>query len=299
MKFLILGNSSIARRRVLPALASLGVAAEVVSRPHYESAIDATDADAVYVSTVNSAHAEFAARALDAGRHVVVDKPITTSLEATLALLAKARQRGLLLAEATVWTYHPQVLAVRRAFEENGLAPERLVGVFSFPRIAEGNYRHVASLGGGVLLDVGPYAITPGRLFFEAAPLEVLARATTAAGDEVESAFGILAMYPGARSTVGHYGMTTAYLNRLDVLGRGISATLEPAFTTAADAPCSIRLNVGNVRRTIEVAAADAFALFLADVRSGIEAGDHARFRDAIAADALALDALRQASSRA
>ena len=110
MRLLLIGYSKIAQKRVLPALAEAGITgADVASRTRaaevalpegiagrvygdYEAALDESDADLVYVSTVNSAHAEWAQKALGHGFHVVVDKPACTSLGDTERLLDLAQR---------------------------------------------------------------------------------------------------------------------------------------------------------------------------------------------------------------
>jgi dTDP-3,4-didehydro-2,6-dideoxy-alpha-D-glucose 3-reductase len=311
MRTLVLGNSSIFRRRVRPALVSLGVdAIDMASRTRgeqppdglpgrafgdYREALHASDAELVYVSTANSQHAELVEAALQSGRHVVVDKPAATSLAEVEGLVALAQGRGRLLAEATVFAYHPQFEAARRLFEEGGCAPSRLVAVFSFPPLPPENFRHRADAGGGVLWDLGPYAVSSGRIVFGEAPSEILARRQIGPDDEVEAAFDVIATYGEGRSLVGHFGTTTTYLNRLELLSLETAVTLEPAFTTPRDQSVQVQVRRGNQRSSIDVAAADSFALFLSAVFAAVREGGSAPrpFGEAMLADARALDRLR------
>jgi dTDP-3,4-didehydro-2,6-dideoxy-alpha-D-glucose 3-reductase len=304
MKALLLGYSSIARRRVLPALAAIGVRhIDVASRTRagnlalpeglsghvfgeYADALRNSEAELVYVSTINSLHAELAAAALEGGRHVVIDKPAATNLEDVRLLVHLARERARLLAEATVYGYHPQIAAARGVFEEAGIRPTRLVAAFSFPPMPPENFRQSAELGGGAMLDLGPYAVSVGRLFFREPPLEIVARGSY-------SAFSLLATYSGDRSLAGHFGMTTGYINRLDALGPDTTVTIDRVFTTTSDMICNIGINRRNQHRTISVPPADSFAIFLSAVFQAINSGEMLPFAEVMLADAEALDRLR------
>ncbi len=314
MRTLVLGDSSIFRRRVLPALLSLGVdridvASLSRTKPppdpargrvfgDYFEALGSSDAELVYVSTANHRHAELVEAALESGRHVVVDKPAAISLADVERLVAVSRRRGRLLAEATVFGYHPQFAAARRVFEEAGESPSRLLAVFSFPPLPPENFRHRVAAGGGTLWDLGPYAVCPGRIIFGTPPREVVARCQTRPNAEVESAFDVIATYREGRSLVGHFGTTTAYVNRLEMLGSNTAVTLEPAFTTPRDQPCQLRVRCGDQRSVVDVPAADSFANFLTDVFVAAKHGEAAArpFAEAMLADARALDLLRAAA---
>ncbi|WP_437751580.1 Gfo/Idh/MocA family protein [Sorangium sp. So ce1389] len=315
MKVLLLGYSSLARRRVLPALASLGVrdidvasvsrGADVALPPgvtgrcydDYRVALARSDAALAYVSTVNSTHEELAERALERGLHVAVDKPACLSLESSRRLVQLARKRGRCLAEATVYAYHPLYREVRRIFGDAGRAPTRLTAAFSFPPLPADNYRYRAALGGGSLLDLGPYAVTLGRVLLDgAAPESIACRVVERAG-EVESSFSVLMTFPGGRSLVGHYGMTTGYQNRLDVLGPDVVVTIDRAFSPPADLPIQLGVAERDRRRTVEVPAADSFAEFFRSVFGAIARGEHDDLAGTLLADAALLDELRRAAA--
>lgn len=313
MKLLLIGYSRIAQKRVLPALAEIGIgevdvatrtrAAEVVLPDglagrvfdDYHAALAESGADLVYVSTVNATHAEWAEQALQRGIHVIVDKPAFTSLDDTRRLLDLAQEKGRCLAESTVYGYHPQIELARQGFAEAGSEPTRITATLSFPPLPAGNFRYQKALGGGALWDLGPYAITPGRLFFGAEPEEVVCR-VTARGDEVETGFSVLATYSGGRAMVGHFGFNTGYRNRLDILGPGVTVTVDRVFTMPAHLASELHVNQHDRPRTVTVEPADHFALFLRAVLEAIESGNHRPLAADMLADARALRRLREAA---
>ena len=312
MKLLVCGGSDIFARRVLPGLASLGITSVDVAsrsgrRPQAPSglplrffddpalALAQSDAPVVYVSTENSRHAALALAALESGRHVIVDKPAFPDPAAAEKACSLAAQKNRVLAEATVWPDHPRAVALAAAFAERESAPTRLVATFSFPPLPPGNFRHRPELGGGALYDLGPYAVSPGRVYFGGEPEEVLCR-ITASGPAVETAFTCLLVYPGGRTLAGTFGFDTGYVNRLDALGPGLAATMDRAFTPPPGAPLSLALNSPAGAQTLPCAPADAFAAFFARALAAMERGNGEAFARDLLADARVLARLRRSA---
>ena len=255
MRVLIIGYSEIVKKRVLPALEKMKRVdcIDIASRSFtscipekksrqgaffadYDEALSKSKADLVYISLVNSKHAEWAERALAKGCHVIVDKPSFISFDDAKKLANLAEQKGLCLAEATVYAWHPHIQMARDLFMQADTRPTRLTVAFSFPPLPAGNFRYQKSLGGGALWDLGPYAVSPGRLFFEAEPEEVFCGIGTRNSDTgVDTSFSMLAMYAGGRSLVGHFDFNTEYRNCINILGPSMSVDIDRFFTTPPD----------------------------------------------------------------
>src|SRR5258708_255501 len=138
MRLLILGHSSIVQRRVIPAAAKVGAIDEVSiaskSQPEpnegwlkrgrffadYDTALRESHSDIVYISLPNAIHEQWVLAALASGKHVVVDKPAMITREACERGIEEARRTGRVLAEATVFGYHPHFEALQRFLAENG-----------------------------------------------------------------------------------------------------------------------------------------------------------------------------------
>ena len=312
MKVLLIGYSSIARRRVLPALRTAGVesvdiaslsAEEVAwngaSQPrlfrNYDTALADTDADVVYISTVNNLHAELAEKALKRGLHVAIDKPAFLSLEETRRTLDIAGRNGRCLAEATVYAYHPRIARALQVFQEARNRPTHIVAVFSVPPQPPDNFRYRAELGGGAMLDLGPYALTPGRVFFGEPASEIVGRCLSTR-NEVDTGFSLVATYPGGRSAVGSFGYTTGYMNRLDLLGPGIAVTMDRVFSPLANATTELIVRRDDRATTITIPPADTFALFFEDLRRAIAQSDYSRFATTMLWDAQEMARLRSSA---
>jgi NDP-hexose-3-ketoreductase len=175
----VLGAADIAWRRTLPALAEVpdarlvAVAARDVDRarrftdryggrplPDYDRLLEDPEVDAVYLPLPNALHAYWARRALEAGRHVLVEKPLTTRYRDTLGLVGLARRRGLVVAENMMFLHHAQHTEVARLVAAGVIGePRGFSGVFAVPPRPDGDIRLSQELGGGALLDQGVYPL--------------------------------------------------------------------------------------------------------------------------------------------
>jgi predicted dehydrogenase len=180
----IMGTANIARGQFLPALRQAGGAAEAVASRDasaaeryaaangitrgltgYQALIDDPDVDALYIALPNSLHAEWTVAALQAGKPVLCEKPLTGSLADTERVLDVARQTGTLLWEAFVFPFHDQMARVRDSLASGVIGELREIHSDFYFRVARpDNIRLFPELQGGALNDVGCYPI---RLAFE------------------------------------------------------------------------------------------------------------------------------------
>jgi dTDP-3,4-didehydro-2,6-dideoxy-alpha-D-glucose 3-reductase len=308
MKVLLLGYSSIGRRRVIPALRKLSAesmdVASLSRSPEptdafpirlfrdYDQALEQTNAEVVYVSTVNSQHARWVRRALESGFHVIVDKPAFLTVAETEDLIALARRSQRCLAEATVYAFHPWIATARKVFEQAGTSPSHLLAAFSYPPVAADNYRNFREHGGGALWDLGPYAVTPGRLFFNSGPTEIVGRRLSE-NAEVDTSFSMMALHAGGRSCTGSFGFTTGYINRLDIVGPKMVITVDRAFVPPPDAAMELIVRQPDKTHTVQVPSADSFAVFFEGLFEAISARNYDVYLTTMLADAQALERLR------
>jgi len=315
MKYLLLGYSRIAQKRIIPAMAKSNISCiDVASGTRagdvvfpkgvtgrlfsdYDDALAQSDASLAYVSTVNSTHALWAEKALKRGMHVIVDKPAFTHPDDARRLSDLAGRMNLCLAEATVFAYHPAVLAIRDAFLNANTQPTRITATFSFPPLAPDNFRYRRELGGGALWDTGPYAVAPGRIFFDGEPEEICCRITDR-DNEVETSFSLLMTYSGGHSLVGHFGFNTGYRNRLEVLGPGMLVSLDRIFTLPADMAAPVHIRQDNQAKSIVIPPADSFAIFFREIIRAIDQGQVQKFAEDMMSDASVLNRMRKACNQ-
>jgi len=122
--------------------------------------------DAVYVPLPNGLHHPWTLRALQAGKHVLCEKPYSRRPADVEEAFAEADGRGLVLSEGFMYRYHPQIRELARIVRDEGLIGDvRLVASsFTWPMDAPGDVRLDSSMDGGSLLDVGVYCVSAARL---------------------------------------------------------------------------------------------------------------------------------------
>lgn len=124
----------------------------------YDDLIDDPAVDAVYVSLTNAQHKEWVIAALDAGKHVLCEKPLAMNAAEVREMQSAAERNGRLLVEA-VWTrWQPRMQRMAEIVRRGHLGDVHSIDtVFTFRGDLTGNYRALPEFGGGALLDVGCY----------------------------------------------------------------------------------------------------------------------------------------------
>lgn len=255
---------------------------------NYQHAFNSCKAEVVYVSTVNSAHFEWAELFLKKGVHVIIDKPATSSLREAERLLFLARQNQRLLVEATVYLYHPQFSLIKEIFSQNKSEPKLLNLSFSFPALDPSNFRYRKELGGGAVSDTGIYAISPGRYFFNSVPEKIYCTKNSYSGDLLVS-YSILASYSGGRSLIGHFGFTTEYINRMNILGDHICVDIDRVFTIPDNIENKVKVKMNNKSNEFAVPKSNMFIQFFRKVVEAINANDFSEFYNHFVMDAKAM----------
>jgi len=143
----------------------------------YTNLLADTDLDAVYITLPNHLHVPASLEAMEAGKHVIVEKPISTT-RAELAPLMEATNRhpNLKVMEAFMYRFHPQWTAIKTLLAEGRIGTLRSVDAhFSYLNTDIGNIRNAYPLdeGGGALYDIGCYGISVARFLFGEDPIAV------------------------------------------------------------------------------------------------------------------------------
>jgi D-xylose 1-dehydrogenase (NADP+, D-xylono-1,5-lactone-forming) len=132
------------------------------------------DIDVVYNSLPNHLHAEWTVKAVEAGKHVLCEKPLALSLEEVEAISAAAEKYEKVVAEALMYRSHAQTRKVLEIVQSGKLGRVRLVrGSFTYSGTNLDNYRLKPEMGGGALWDVGIYPLSYTRFVLGAEPLGV------------------------------------------------------------------------------------------------------------------------------
>ncbi|WP_366935305.1 Gfo/Idh/MocA family oxidoreductase [Amaricoccus sp.] len=154
------------------------LAAPYRARTHatYEALLADRDVDAVYIPLPNGDHVAWTANALNAGKHVLCEKPIALKAGEIDGLIALRDRTGLLAAEAFMVTHHPQWIRARELVRDGAIGRLMQVqGCFSFFNDDPANIRNMPGLGGGALRDIGVYPCVTTRFVTGAEPLAATA----------------------------------------------------------------------------------------------------------------------------
>ena len=139
--------------------------------------------EAVYNPLPNSHHARWTIRALEAGKHVLCEKPFSATVAEAEAMAAAAARTGLVLMEAFHYRYHPLFGRLRTIIAEGEIGKvERLDATFCIPLLRAGDIRWRADLAGGALMDTGCYAVHLLRHLAQSEPIVRSARAKWTSG---------------------------------------------------------------------------------------------------------------------
>jgi predicted dehydrogenase len=204
----------------------------------YEELLADPEIDAVYIPLPNHLHVPWSIRALEAGKHVLCEKPIGLSSAEGQSLLDAARQHPRLkVMEAFMYRHHPQWQRARKLVQEGEIGDLRTIqAFFAYYNADPGNIRNQAEIGGGGLMDIGCYCISLSRFLFAAEPLRVL---------------GILEYDPAFQtdrlaSAILDFGRGTstwtcstqlAYYQRVNILGTEGRVEIQIPFNAPPDRP--------------------------------------------------------------
>jgi predicted dehydrogenase len=188
-------RSYVATRAVIPAIQASGSARlvavasrggpvpaglEPVDAGSYEAVLAHPDVEAVYIPLPNAHHREWTERAAAAGKHVLCEKPLSTTASDAEAMFQAAGSTGVLLAEAWMTPFQPRwrrALAMAGSGELGAIRHLRAEFTFTIAPDRARNYRWDPALGGGALVDVGVYCLGPAIELWGPEPIEVSASA--------------------------------------------------------------------------------------------------------------------------
>ena len=131
----------------------------------YQALLDRDDIEAIYMPLPTGLHDEWVLKAIEAGKHILVEKSLASGYESAARLIGLAREKKILVMENFLFTRHSQFAWVKRLIASGELGDIHLLrSTFGFPPLHRDNFRYDKSLGGGALLDTGTYVLNIARL---------------------------------------------------------------------------------------------------------------------------------------
>lgn len=315
MKIGILGTADIAFRRFLPALQKCpemsyaGVASRTVEKtarfvatfggqayPSYDALLADSSIDAVYVPLPPALHYEWGRKVLESGKHLLMEKPFTTSLEETKSLLRLAEEKNLAVHENYMFLYHSQLAKIRALIVDGTLGELRLIRTaFGFPKRGRDDFRYKKALGGGALLDCGGYPVRLALELLGESTQVTQARLSQPEGYEVDL-FGsaVLENKDGLCSQIS-FGMDNSYKCELEIWGSKGCISTDRIFTAPADFQPVVKVKQQSEEKSLQLPEDNSFQNSLLAFYKAIQnANNRKNIREVIAKQSLMIETIRK-----
>ncbi|MGI9174909.1 MAG: Gfo/Idh/MocA family protein [Rhodothermales bacterium] len=208
----------------------------------YEDLLADPGIDAVYIPLPNHLHVPWSIKALEAGKHVLCEKPIGLDAAEAETLLEAARAHPhLKVMEAFMYRMHPQWQRTRALVQEGAIGEVRAVqSFFSFFNDDPGNIRNSAEYGGGALMDVGCYCVSLARFLFDAEPERAESVMDIDADFGVDRLTSALLDFGEGRTSTFTCATQLARYQRVHVVGTEGAIEIEIPFNAPPDQACRI-----------------------------------------------------------
>ena len=257
----ILSSSDLAVKKVIPAMQA-GSDSEIVAiasrnlataervahdlqipRAYgsYEALLADPDITAIYNPLPNHLHVEWTTKALEAGKHVLCEKPIAlTAPEALHLAEAAAQYPHLKVMEAFMYRFHPQWQLARETVQAGTIGDLRLINtVFSYYLVDAANIRNIPEVGGGALLDIGCYATSLARFIFDAEPQRVVSTIEYDPQMKTDRFLAGILDFGTGLSTFSCSTQLSPY-QRVNIFGTKGQIEIEIPFNAPPERPCKV-----------------------------------------------------------
>ena len=250
----VLGCANIAKRSVIPAIQSIdefelvAVASRAEEKANeyaqlfnceavvgYQNLLDRNDIDVIYMPLPTGLHEEWVIKALQAGKHIHIEKSLAMDYESAIRMVDMARDKDLLIMENFMFLYHGQHKFVQEQIAKGEIGEIRCFrSSFGFPPLDEGNFRYNAELGGGALLDAAAYTVRASQLML-GNDLWVEAATLNNNENDVDIYGGAYLKSENGLFAEVAFGFDNFYQCNYEVWGSKGKITAQRAFTPGAD----------------------------------------------------------------
>jgi predicted dehydrogenase len=259
----VLSTAKIGREKVIPATqrSETGIVTAIASRDlahakavasqlgiekafgSYEDLLADANVDAVYIPLPNHLHVPWTLQAIEAGKHVLCEKPIAlTAVEAQELVEAVAAHPQLKVMEAFMYRFHPQWLTARQLVRDGRIGELRTIHTdFSYFNDDPRNIRNKVEMGGGALMDIGCYPISLSRFIFGEEPSRVLGDVSHDPETRVDILTSVVLEFESGTSTFTCGTQLVPY-QRVNIFGTTGRIEIEIPFNAPSDRPCRIWL---------------------------------------------------------
>jgi predicted dehydrogenase len=241
----------------------------------YDALIAAPDVDAVYNPLPNGLHARWTIAALEAGKHVLCEKPFTANAAEAEQVASVAERTGLVVMEAFHWRYHPLAQRMVEVVRSGELGTLRHVGMsLCFPLPLFSDIRYQYDLGGGALMDAGCYTVHVVRTLGGEEP-EVVSATAKLRSPDVDRAMRAELRFPSGHTGTIHCSMWSSSLLRLHAVAVGDRGEMRVFNPTTPQLFHRLKVTAGGASRVERVTRRPTFVYqleaFSAAVLDGAE----------------------------
>ena len=216
----------------------LGIASAYGS---YEELLSDPNIDAIYNPLPNHLHVPWSIRALEAGKHVLCEKPIgLTSAEGQQLVDAGKQHPKLKLMEAFMYRHHPQWLRARQIVRDGGIGELCTIqSAFSYFNDDAGNIRNLPDIGGGAMMDIGCYPISLSRFLFDKEPDRVFGTVDFDPRFKTDRLASVILDF-GSGTSAFTCSTQLAPYQRVHIFGSEGRVEIEIPFNAPSDTPCKM-----------------------------------------------------------
>ena len=230
------------RHKAEAAAGALGIAKAYGS---YEELLRDPEIEAVYNPLPNQLHVPWTLKAIEAGKHVLCEKPLSLTAEEARVLLPARDRAGVKVGEAFMVRTHPQWLRTREIIDTGQIGTLRsIVGFFSYFNRDPANIRNVFEWGGGGLMDIGCYPITTSRFVFRQEPSRVMGLVERDPEMKIDRLTSAILDFPSGQAIFTCSTQLVPY-QRMQFLGTEGRIEVEIPFNAPNDRPCRIFVDIG------------------------------------------------------
>lgn len=285
LKWGILSTAKIGMEKVLPAMAGseLHEVAAIASRGldkakaaaerygiakaygSYEELIADPEIDVIYNPLPNHLHAEFSIKCMEAGKHVLCEKPVALNEVDVLKMINARKENNVKVGEAFMVKTHPQWLKTRDLVQSGALGKIKLVqGAFSYYNADPGNIRNIEAYGGGAVWDIGCYPVTTTRFVLGEEPLKLVSQIAYDPDFGTDVLVSVIMQFPSAQAT---FSVSTQLVphQRMRFFGDKKELEIKIPFNSPPDRACRINIYAGDIFQenveNLEIEACDQYRI--------------------------------------
>ncbi len=226
----------------------------------YEELLADREVDAVYIPLPNHLHVPWAIKAIEAGKHVLCEKPLALNHQEAERLLGiAALHPELKVMEAFMYRYHPQWLRAKGIIDEGGIGELRTIqAFFSYYNTDPGNIRNIVGIGGGGMMDIGCYCVSLARYLYAREPVRVCGIVDQDPVFKTDRMFSGIMDFDGGTATFTCSTQLQPF-QRVVILGTRGGIELDMPFNPPADRESILHFLQGAEQKTIVFPPCDQY----------------------------------------